>query len=426
MASFLSLLPGTLMLGASMGSDFLPFAGLSLVQGLSSQLLGNPLDVPGPDQTQYGGNLATWGMDGSSKAGIYTENYGNNGILASMNSFGVSPQSAYGFSAPFNYGAMNPSGNAFPTGGRNGMQGYLPNAQQCAPYYGAYQQCPPQGPACYQPNQPFQSFNYGGGPNFNPGQFGNYQPQSPANGGFWMQQFYGGGSYSPFPGGGYGGQTPPVGGGGYGSGGGVGSGGSGGAGGPGTYPIPPAPSTPVGPGTPGGLTPAPVVVNPPIPPLVLPPLTPPVPVVPNPAQAQTQYDNLVPHYQELPIGDFLSQVASIGQLAGPRASGGVSQIGAPGTQAPFTVNVSSYYNQQTQEYVPVQEVLIADRANYSDRTREYNVGQLTNFSATMNNAVVGHEYQVTVNWNDGQSKVWNYQLNNSNNGQIAVSSPYSA
>ena len=429
--SFLSLLPGTLMLGASMGSDILPFAGLTLVQGLSNQLLGNPMDVAGPDQSQYGGNNASWGLDSSSKAGIYTENFGGDGILQSMNSWGVSPQTAYGFAAPYNYGSPNAGGSAYPSGGRNGMQGYLPSNQQCAPYFGAYQQCPPPGPGCYQPYQPCQSYNYGCGPSFNPGQFGCFQPDAPANGGFWLQQFYGPGNGSPYPApdGGYGGPSNPPGGpapgGGYGSGGGAGSGGTGGGvggpAGPGTTPIPPAPVTPVGPGTPGGLTPPPVVVDPPIPPLVLPPLTPPVANVPNLPQAQVDYNNLSNNYQELPLEGFLNQIGSVAQLAGIQ---GTRPVGPPGSQAPFTVKVSSYYNNTTKQYVPVEEVLIAEKGNYNDRVREYNVGQLRDFTATLPNATVGHDYQVTVKWNDGQTKVWDYPLNNSNNGQITFSGPF--
>lgn len=402
--AYLSLLPSMIGIGAGLGSDLLPFAGFSLLSGLSSNLLGNfrefsqPMNSPFPG---YEGNSVSLSLDQSGKVGVYTEAFDNTNYLSSMNTNGYSPQSAFGqgfvYEAPLGYGAF---------GGRGAVGGSLPGGPIYGSYQSAYQQC-----ACQ------------GNPRPMPGGYGGYGPSAPTyNSGTYMQQMnYGyGGDYGSS---GVLGVLPqpqlPVGG---------GAGGGGSANGVGNvFPFVDY-GGPVGPGTPGGLTPGPIVVDPPIPPLVLPPLPTPQPAVVNLPQAQADFAALQNNYQDLSFGAFSNQILSIAQEAGIRGAGsvgGVRPVGPNGTPAPFSVVANSYYNQTTGEYVPVKDVLINEKGNYLVRNQEYNVGQNREFTATLDNAKVGTTYHVAVTWNDGNQYNWDYQLNSYNNGKVVVPGPYS-
>ncbi len=142
---------------------------------------------------------------------------------------------------------------------------------------------------------------------------------------------------------------------------------------------------------------------------------------PNPGAATTafgQFQNSDPF--NMPIEDFLNGIGAIRQATGGRA---VAPVNGPGQKGPFTVVAHRYFDHTTQQYVPVADVLIAEKGNFSDRTRNYNPAQFSDFEATKPDAQVGKYYQVTVTWGDGKQKVWDYRMDQANGTRVDMWSP---
>ena len=152
----------------------------------------------------------------------------------------------------------------------------------------------------------------------------------------------------------------------------------------------------------------------------LPPITSPTVPTQNPALAQQQLNALESNSDNLDISQFLEQALGIRQLL-PSAQ--VQAVGTPGVKAPFSVVAHSYFNQDTQQTVPVDQVQIHEKGNFTNRTTEFNVGQNIEFTATKTNAEVGKYYQVAVSWKDGAQKVWDYRADNNNGTRVDIWSP---
>lgn len=142
---------------------------------------------------------------------------------------------------------------------------------------------------------------------------------------------------------------------------------------------------------------------------------------PNPAAAGAAFQEfLANNPNSLPVEDFLNQIGAIRQATGGRA---VAPVNGPGQKGPFTVVAHRYFDHTTQQYIPVQDVLIAEKGNFSDRVRNYNPAQFTQFEAVKPDAEVGKYYQVTVTWADGKSKVWDYRMDQANGTRVDMFSP---
>ncbi len=75
----------------------------------------------------------------------------------------------------------------------------------------------------------------------------------------------------------------------------------------------------------------------------------------------------------------------------------------------LVVRCHQYFNTYTQRYVPVYSVEIHRRGVYRDRITRWNTGSLRNFIVRWK-VKAGRYYQVTVIWEDGKRKTWDYFL----------------
>lgn len=76
----------------------------------------------------------------------------------------------------------------------------------------------------------------------------------------------------------------------------------------------------------------------------------------------------------------------------------------------FRVKARHYYNISKSAYVPVTKISVHEYRTWATEQTEWNIGKADELELRMTNAEVGKDYQVRVDWADGQSYTWEYSM----------------
>ncbi|MBI3927228.1 MAG: hypothetical protein HY319_16950 [Armatimonadetes bacterium] len=138
------------------------------------------------------------------------------------------------------------------------------------------------------------------------------------------------------------------------------------------------------------------------------------------------------NWDTMPLGDFFDRMTQINQAARadrPKKKNEGGGDGGGGTAA-LNVNAHRYYNNERGEYVNVAKVQIHEKGAYGaqgqrKRVTDWNQGGAYQFSTGKDNAEVGKSYQVTVTWEDGTSRTWDYTVDSPQGSTVDVYHPWS-
>lgn len=175
-------------------------------------------------------------------------------------------------------------------------------------------------------------------------------------------------------------------------------------------------------------------INPGLPPLILPPVQ--QPVLP-PLQKPT-----LPTFGGIPNSG--GKVPALDQLVAQRDAGQISgndfnlelikiaaQTGAinPNPVVPgrpsgqFTITAHRYWDSSAGAYSEVSEVLLQGGENPNDTQRVFNPNKQTTVVINKDGVPLGNPLRVTVTWENGQSRTWDYQVNDPKGSDVDVFSP---
>ncbi len=141
-----------------------------------------------------------------------------------------------------------------------------------------------------------------------------------------------------------------------------------------------------------------------------------------------------PDWATQPLDQFLNDALRINQAIdaarGRKPAPADPGKGTTNQNAKLLVRAHRYYNYEKGKYINVASVRIHEKGNYagkgkSRRVTEWNKGGLYEFDASKDDAQVGKTYQVTVTWEDGTSRTWDYTLDSPQGLTVDVYNPWS-
>lgn len=91
------------------------------------------------------------------------------------------------------------------------------------------------------------------------------------------------------------------------------------------------------------------------------------------------------------------------QLLDPQASGSAEK-------GVFKVRAEQYFSNSRSRYIPVRKIQIHEYRSWANERTEWNMGRLELFELRWDYAEVGKTYQVRVEWEDGSTYTWEYQM----------------
>lgn len=83
--------------------------------------------------------------------------------------------------------------------------------------------------------------------------------------------------------------------------------------------------------------------------------------------------------------------------------------GRAATKGPFRVRAERYYNNARSAYIPVKKIHVHEYRSWANERNEWNTGRRDTFELRFS-AEVGKYYQVRVEWEDGSTYTWEYQM----------------
>jgi len=121
------------------------------------------------------------------------------------------------------------------------------------------------------------------------------------------------------------------------------------------------------------------------------------------------------NWETMPLEDFLNEMGRIRQKLGPSKTDKPDDKKKDGDgKGTFGVNAHRYWDYTEGKYVEVQKVQIHEKGNWSKKEpTTWNAGHANEVSTQKKDAELGKTYQVTVTWENGQTKTWDY----TNSGQ---------
>jgi hypothetical protein len=205
-------------------------------------------------------------------------------------------------------------------------------------------------------------------------------------------------------------------------------------------PPPPAPTppTPPAPPAPPATPPPPVVVQQPPAPQPHPPVlghvingtfVPNMPFLPtreplpNSGGAVPALDKLVAERNAGTISgnDFNLELLRIAQQTGAIRTN-VNNVG-PARTGDFNLTAHRYWDSSSGGYVNVSEILLSGGINPNDELRVFNPQGQNTLSLSRENVPLGNNMRVTVSWENGQQRIWDYQLREVGDTSVDVFTP---
>lgn len=106
----------------------------------------------------------------------------------------------------------------------------------------------------------------------------------------------------------------------------------------------------------------------------------------------------------LTSGQRKAMISQAVQLLGPKTAAPTSSRGV------FRVRAEHYYDNAKSSYIPVRKISVHEYRNWASQRTEWNTGRADEFEFRLSTAEVGKYYQVRVEWEDGSSYTWEYQM----------------
>lgn len=174
-------------------------------------------------------------------------------------------------------------------------------------------------------------------------------------------------------------------------------------------------ATPINPGS------IPPVQTPVLPPFQ-PPILPAFGGIPNSGGTVPALDQLVANRDAGRItgNDFNLELIKIAAQTGAINT---NPLQAKPATAPFTVTAHRYWDSAAGAYSDVSEILIQGGENPNDVERRFNPNKQTTLVVNKDNVPLGNPMRVTVSWENGQSRVWDYQVADQKGSDVDVFSP---
>jgi hypothetical protein len=175
-----------------------------------------------------------------------------------------------------------------------------------------------------------------------------------------------------------------------------------------------------------GATPINPGLVPPVQTPILPPFQQPtLPVfggIPNSGGSVPALDRLVGSRQagQISGNDFNVELIKIAAQTGALNN---NPVQANPVQAPFTITAHRYWDSAAGAYSDVSEVMIQGGDNPNDVERRFNTNKQTSVVITKDGVPLGNPMRVTVTWENGQSRVWDYQVADQSGSDVDVFSP---
>lgn len=76
----------------------------------------------------------------------------------------------------------------------------------------------------------------------------------------------------------------------------------------------------------------------------------------------------------------------------------------------FRVKAEHFYDDAKACYIQVKKIYVHEYRTWANELTEWNSGRVDEFELRLNNAEVGKYYQVRVEWEDGSTYTWEYQM----------------
>ena len=76
----------------------------------------------------------------------------------------------------------------------------------------------------------------------------------------------------------------------------------------------------------------------------------------------------------------------------------------------FRVKARRYYDNSTSRYVVVKKITAHEYRTWANEQTEWNSGRSDELELRLNYALVGKDYQVRVEWEDGETYTWEYSM----------------
>lgn len=92
-------------------------------------------------------------------------------------------------------------------------------------------------------------------------------------------------------------------------------------------------------------------------------------------------------------------------------------------KAPFTITAHRYWDSAAGQYSDVSEILVMGGENPNDVQRVFNPNKQTSVVVNKDGVPLGNPMRVTVTWENGQSRVWDYQVSDEKGSDVDVFSP---
>ncbi len=81
-----------------------------------------------------------------------------------------------------------------------------------------------------------------------------------------------------------------------------------------------------------------------------------------------------------------------------------------GQKGTFRVRAERYFNVAQSRYILVRKVQIHEYRSWANERTEWNQGRVDVFDIRWDYAEIGKTYQVRVEWEDGATRTWEYQM----------------
>lgn len=81
-----------------------------------------------------------------------------------------------------------------------------------------------------------------------------------------------------------------------------------------------------------------------------------------------------------------------------------------GQKGTFRVRAEQYFNVAQSRNILVRKVQIHEYRSWANERTEWNMGRLEVFDIRWDYAEIGKYYQVRVEWEDGATRTWEYQM----------------
>ena len=95
----------------------------------------------------------------------------------------------------------------------------------------------------------------------------------------------------------------------------------------------------------------------------------------------------------------------------------------PANTGDFNLTAHRYWDSSTGGYVNVSEILLSGGINPNDELRVFNPQGQNTLSISRENVPLGNNMRVTVSWENGQQRIWDYSLREGGDTAVDVFTP---